>query len=88
MAERNIGLEILEGYQEVKAFKAGKLFFKDPYVKIAGAHPGDPGSYEIITIGFRRLAGCKCTHYTGLGAGTAKTQWSGRDTASHRRSKT
>lgn len=41
MAERDIGLEILEGIKEVKAYKAGKVNLKTRELK-------EPGSAQVI----------------------------------------
>ena len=52
MSERNIGLEILEGIREIKAYKAGKIELKTRELK----EPSSPKAIRTLMRAFLMLA--------------------------------
>lgn len=54
MAERDIGLETLEGLQEIKAFKTGQLDLKTRILKDPSPPSKHPAKAQIVSSCFCR----------------------------------
>ena len=69
MAERNIGLEILEGVREIKEYKKGNLSLKTSRL----SEPSPPRTIReklhLSQIAFANLMVGQCQNFAGLGTG-------------------
>lgn len=83
MGERNIGAEILDGIQEIKQFKKGKLALRAQGARGALAAQSDPIEAETVAIGLCRLDGRQRANASGLGARASGAARSGNSTTAH-----
>lgn len=68
MSRRDISQEILDGIQEIKAFKTCQGNLRTHVLKKTCITPSDSRQTKIIAVGFCRFDGLKLTNCSRLGA--------------------
>ena len=83
MCKRDIGREILEGVQEINAYKMGKISLKTRELKEPLPPPKYTGQTEFVPSGLCGSDGSEPAHGSRLGAREARTERSGKVVATN-----